>query len=191
MAGFNLDLSSVVALTDEQFFQLCAANRDLRFERNALGELLIMPPTGGETSRSNAKFTQQLLNWTEASGLGVAFDSSGGFTLPNGADRSPDAAWIKQEHWDALAPDQKERFVPLCPDFVVEIRSPSDSLKPLQAKLQEYLANGTHLGWLINRKSKHVEVYRPQQPVEILEAPTQLSGEAVLPGFVLNLDPIW
>lgn len=179
-----------INLTDEQYFQMCQKNRDLRFERTAEGVLLIMPPTGGETSNRNGRLNQQLFNWSDTNELGIAFDSNGGFKLPNGADRSPDAAWVKIDRWNALTAEQREKFIPLCPDFVVELRSPSDSLTELREKMQEYIENGARLGWLIDRKSKLVEIYRPNQEVEILENLVTLSGEDVLPGFVLNLNPI-
>jgi Uma2 family endonuclease len=179
-----------IDLTDEQFFQMCQQNRDYQFERTATGELLIMPPTGGDTSNRNGRLTQQLFNWTDTNELGIAFDSNGGFKLPNGADRSPDASWVKIERWNALTPEQQAKFAPLCPDFVVELRSPSDSLKDLQEKMQEYIANGAQLGWLIDRKNKRVEIYRPGKDVEILDNPVSLSGEDVLPGFVLHLQQI-
>ena len=179
-----------IELTDEQFFQLCQNNRDLRFERTKLGELIIMPPTGGETGRRNARIIQRLLNWADTDGTGIAFDSSTCFKLPNGAERSPDASWVKKERWNALTLEQKEKFPPLCPDFVVELRSPSDSLEKVRSKMQEYMENGAILGWLINPKNKQVEVYRLNQDVEILENPTTLLGENVLPGFVLSLKQI-
>ena len=183
-------LQLTIELTDEQFFQLCQNNRDLRFERTKLGELIIMPPTGGETGRRNARITQCLLNWADTDGTGIAFDSSTGFKLPNGADRSPDASWVKRERWNALTPEQKEKFPPLCPDFVVELRSPRDSLEKVRSKMQEYMKNGASLGWLLNPKNKQVEIYRLNQDVEILENPPTLSGENVLPGFVLSLKQI-
>ena len=178
-------------LTDEQFYQLCQDNRDLRFERNAQGDLLIMPPTGGETSNRNLKIIQQLANWTDKDGTGIGFDSSTGFKLPNGAERSPDASWIPLEKWQNLTPQQREKFIPLCPDFVIELRSKTDSLKSLQKKMKEYINNGTKLGWLINRRQKQVEIYRQGQEVEILNHPQSLSGEDVLVGFELDLDLIW
>lgn len=187
MTHFTLDLGAVVQLTDEQFFQLCQIHRDYRFERTARGEIIIMPPAGGKTSLRNAELTFQLKAWSRQNLLGVVFDSSGGFKLPNGADRSPDAAWVRQERWDALTLEQKEKFLPLCPDFVIELRSPSDSVKTLQEKMQEYIANGAKLGWFIDPQTQTVEIYRPDQPVEVLRSPTTLSGEEVLPGFVLDV----
>ncbi|EAM52529.1 Uma2 family endonuclease [Crocosphaera watsonii WH 8501] len=178
-------------MTDEQFFQLCQDNRDLRFERNSNGDILIMPPTGGETSNRNIEISYQVQAWSRQSKLGIAFDSSAGFTLPNKADRSPDASWIPLEKWNNLTPQQRQKFLPLCPDFVIELRSPSDSLKTLQNKMKEYLENGTKLGWLINPKAKQVEIYRQGKEVEILDNPTTLSGEDVLPDFVLDLELIW
>ncbi|MDY6781537.1 MAG: Uma2 family endonuclease [Cyanobacteriota bacterium] len=184
----NLD---TVQLTDEQFFQLCLNNHELQFERNANGDLTIMPPTGGETSYSNAGLTAQLWVWNESSQLGKVFDSSGGFKLPNGADRSPDVAWIPNERWDALVAEQRAKFLPLCPDFAIELRSKSDTLAALRRKMEEYRDNGTRLGWLLDRVSRSVEIYRPGQAVERLENPATLSGEDVLPGFILNLPSIW
>ncbi|MFB2897838.1 Uma2 family endonuclease [Aerosakkonemataceae cyanobacterium BLCC-F50] len=191
MTALTVNFNSIIKLTDEQFFQLCQDNRDLRFERNANGELIIMPPTGGETGNRNAGLTAQVWIWNEQTKLGVVFDSSTGFKLPNGADRSPDVAWIPLERWDALTVEQKRRFLPLCPDFVVELLSPSDSLTATQEKMREYLENGTRLGWLIVRDSRKVEIYRQGREVEVLDSPVSLSGEDVLPGFVLNLEAIW
>jgi Uma2 family endonuclease len=179
-----------IDLTDEQYFQLCQNNRDYRFEHTASGELLIMPPTGSDTGRRNVKITTQLDIWNSQNNLGEVFDSSTGFTLPNGAKRSPDASWVKIERWNALTPEQQESFAPICPDFVIELRSRTDSLKELQEKMQEYIDNGASLGWLIDRKNKRVEIYRPGKDVEILENPATLSGEDILPGFVLDLTAI-
>ncbi|BAY74608.1 hypothetical protein NIES25_10220 [Nostoc linckia NIES-25] len=179
-----------IDLTDEQFFQMCQNNRDYRFERTASGELLIMPPTGTDTGNRNFDMAVELGIWNKQTRLGKGFDSSTGFTLPNGAERSPDVSWIKIERWNALTPEQQQKFAPICPDFVVELRSPSDSLKDLQEKMQEYIENGAQLGWLIDRKNKRVEIYRPGKNVEILNNPTSLSGEDILPGFVLNLKDI-
>ncbi|WP_413163859.1 Uma2 family endonuclease [Capilliphycus salinus ALCB114379] len=180
-------LALTVDLTDEQFFQLCQNNRDYQFERTVNGELIIMSPTGGDTGNRNIELAYQLQAWSRQNKLGKAFDSSTGFKLPNGAERSPDASWITIERWNTLTPEQREKFIPLCPDFVVELRSPSDSLKKLQEKMQEYLENGAKLGWLIDKKQQQVEIYRPEQPVEILTSPKTLSGEDVLPEFILDL----
>ncbi|MDJ0676495.1 MAG: Uma2 family endonuclease [Calothrix sp. MO_167.B42] len=185
----TLELS--IDLTDEQFFQLCQDNSDFKFERTATGELIIMPPTGSETGDRNADLTYQLRAWSRQNKLGKSFDSSSGFKLPNGAERSPDASWVKMERWDALTQAQKERFAPLCPDFVVELMSPSDSLEKTRAKMREYMDNGARLGWLINRQQHQVEVYRLHQEVEVLQSPQTLSGEDILPGFVLDLAEIW
>jgi Uma2 family endonuclease len=190
MTALVLNLKPTLQLTDEQFEQICHVNRDLRLERTAKGELIIMPPTGGDTGRRNLGLSAQLWNWNQQSNLGIAFDSSTGFTLPNGAIRSLDASWIELDRWEALNPSQRRKFVPLCPDFAIELLSPTDELRDTQAKMQEYLANGLRLGWLINPKAKQVEIYRPGQPVEILQNPASLSGESVLPGFVLDLTEI-
>ncbi len=179
-----------IELTDEQFWLLCQNNRDLRFERSASGDLIIMPPTGSETGNRNIKLSTQLEIWSSQNNLGLAFDSSTGFQLPNGANRSPDAAWVKKERWEALTQEEKEKFAPLCPDFVVELRSKTDSLEKLQAKMQEYIDNGAKLGWLLDRHNQRVEIYRPNQAVEIISSPSSLSGEDILPGFVLYLDNI-
>ncbi|VXD16886.1 conserved hypothetical protein [Planktothrix serta PCC 8927] len=178
-------------LTQEQFWQLCQENHNFQFERTATGELIIMPPTGGNTGKRNADLIFQLLAWKRQNNLGEVFDSNTGFTLPNGADRSPDASWVSRERWEALTPEQQDKFVPLCPDFVVELMSPSDRLEKTRQKMQEYQENGAKLGWLINRKQQQIEIYRWHQAVEILEHPNQISGEDVLPGFVLDLTSIW
>jgi Uma2 family endonuclease len=178
-------------LTQEQFWQLCQENHDFQFERTTSGELIIMPPTGGNTGKRNVKLITQLDLWNSQTRLGEVFDSNTGFTLPNGADRSPDASWVSRERWEALTPEQQDKFVPLCPDFVVELMSPSDRLEKTRQKMQEYQENGAKLGWLINRKQQQIEIYRWHQAVEILEHPNQISGEDVLPGFVLDLTLIW
>lgn len=190
MTVFTLTLPDTLTLTDEQFFELCQNNRDYQIERTASGELLIMPPTGSDTGRRNFELIVQLGLWNKSHNLGVAFDSSTGFKLPNGADRSPDASWVKLERWQALTPEQQARFAPLCPDFVVELCSPSDSVEKVRAKMREYIENGAKLGWMLERKNQQVEIYRPNTEVEILQSPTTLSGEDVLPGFVLNLKDI-
>ena len=180
-----------IDLTDEQFWELCQKNDDLRFERSAKGELIIMSPTGGSTGKRNVKITTQLDIWNSRNSLGEVFDSNTGFTLPNGSDRAPDASWVSRQRWDALTPEEQDTFPPLCPDFVVELMSPSDSLEKTRKKMEEYIENGAQLGWLINRKKRQVEIYRHSKEVEILESPQTVSGENVLPGFVLDLAPIW
>ncbi|RCJ22692.1 hypothetical protein A6S26_21425 [Nostoc sp. ATCC 43529] len=179
-------------VTQEQFAALAAVNRDLRLERTAQGELIVNPPTGWETGRRNWSISGELyLWWRNAGEPGEAFDSSTGFILPNGATRSPDASWVSGERWQALTSAQKGTFANICPDFVVELRSSSDTLKSLQDKLREYIDNGAKLGWLIDPQQRRVEIYRRAKDVEVLENPAQLSGEAVLPGFVLNLQRVW
>ncbi|MBR8830418.1 MAG: hypothetical protein N5P05_000112 [Chroococcopsis gigantea SAG 12.99] len=189
-----IELPDAIALqvTAEQFEALAAANRDLRLERTSKGELIVNPPTGGESGKRNFNITGQLARWCEDhEDWGEGFDSSTGFRLANGANRSPDASWVSGERWQALTPQQRKGFVPLCPDFVIELRSESDSLPVLVAKMQEYLANGARLGWLIDPLNRRVEIYRQGQEVEALENPTELSGEDVLPGFVLSLRRVW
>ncbi|MGJ3247620.1 MAG: Uma2 family endonuclease [Elainellaceae cyanobacterium] len=178
-----------IHLSDEQFYRLCQVNRDLRLERTAEGQLIIMPPTGWETGNRNFRLAQRLGNWADADGTGIGFDSSTGFILPNGAIRSPDAAWVKRERLEVLCPDPN-RFLPLCPDFAVELRSASDDLNTVRAKMQEYLENGMQLGWLLDPYAQRVEIYRAGQAVEILNSPIELSGETVLAGFGLQLDGI-
>ncbi|HIK33842.1 MAG TPA: Uma2 family endonuclease [Oscillatoriales cyanobacterium M4454_W2019_049] len=188
----ELPTTTVLSVTPQQFEELAAANPDLQLERTSLGELIVNPPTGGESSQRNFSLTGQLSSWFEAhEDLGEGFDSSGGFILPNGAIRSPDVSWVRRERWQALTPEQRKGFVPLCPDFVVELRSETDRLSKLQEKMLEYLDNGARLGWLIDPQNQRVEIYRPGRPVEVLEHPMELSGEEVLPGFVLNLRRIW
>lgn len=179
------------ALTDDQFYELCAANRELCLERNANGEIVIMPPTGGKTGRRNTSIVFQIELWNRQSRLGVTFDSSTGFRLPNGANRAPDAAWIPLARWNALSETEQEGFLPLCPTFVVELRSHSDRLENLQAKMVEYLQNGAQLGWLIDPLLQQVEVYVPGADVTVLERPAQVSADPVLPNFVLALDEIF
>lgn len=191
VAPLVLRLHPVIALSEDQFFALCGLNRDLRIERNAEGDLLLMAPTGAETGERNSKITARLCIWAERDGRGVVYDSSTGFRLSNGAVRSPDAAWLLRSRRDALPAEQRAGFLPLCPDFVLELRSPSDRLPDVQAKLDEYLANGAQLGWLLDPEPKHVYVYRPAAPVERLENPATVAGDPLLPGFVLNLREIW
>jgi Uma2 family endonuclease len=186
-----LQLQPAIALTDDQFYEFCQLNRDFRIERNPAGELVIMSPTGAETDERNFNLIGQLWAWTKQDGTGVGFGSSGGFTLPNGAVRSPDAAWIKCDRWEAIAPELRKKFAPICPEFVIELRSESDSLRVLQDKMQEYIDNGTELGWLIDRKQRQVFIYRLNTVVEVLDNPKTLSGEPLLPGFFLDLSQVW
>ena len=178
-------------MDEEQFFEFCQLNRDWRIERSAEGDLEVMVPTGYETSDRNAEITMQLRLWAKRDSKGVASDSNGGFILPNGAMRSPDAAWVGRGRLANLTADQKQRFLPLCPDFVIELRSPSDPLAPIEAKMREYGENGARLGWLIDPEERKVHVYRPNDRVEISDKPDNVSGDPILPGFVLDLKPIW
>lgn len=187
-----LQMPPELQMTDEQFFEFCQVNQELRIESNKFGELLIMPPTGSDSGNREARIIQQLMNWADEDSTGIAFSSSAGFTLSTGAKRSPDASWIKLERWNSLTEEQKQKFAPICPDFVVELRSPSDNLKPLQEKMEEYMKEpGLQLGWLIDRKNRRVYIYRPNQAVEILDNPETISGDPVLPGFILNLSKVW
>jgi len=178
-------------LTDHELFELCQLNRDWRIERTSAGELIAMPPTGGETGRRGFDLTGIFRAWVEADGTGVGFDSSTGFILPNGAERSPDLAWVRRERWDALSDEEKEEFPPLCPDFVAELRSRSDSLDALRAKMREYVANGARLGWLIDPLERRVYVYTPPDEERCFQDPDTVSGDPVLPGFVLEPRRLW
>ncbi|MFN6485076.1 MULTISPECIES: Uma2 family endonuclease [unclassified Nostoc] len=187
-----LQIPSSMQMTDEQFFEFCQVNRDLRIERNKFGEISIMPPTGGTTGNRGGNIFGQLWVWSEQDGTGITFDSSTGFKLSTGANRSPDASWIKLERWNALSPKQQEKFVPICPDFVVELKSPSDNLQTLKEKMEEYMNEpGIQLSWLIDRKQRKVYIYRPGLPEECLNNPASVSGESVLPGFILNMSKVW
>ncbi|GET39950.1 Uma2 family endonuclease [Microseira wollei] len=187
----TVNLPALKSMTVEQFYEFCLANRDLRIERTASGEVIIMSPVFSDTGNRNFKIAVQLGNWAEQDGTGETFDSSAGFTLPNGAIRSPDASWIKLERWNALTEEQKASFAPICPDFVIELRSSRDTLRGLQDKMQEYIDNGALLGLLIDRKNRKVYIYRPNREPEILDNPEIVSGDPVLPGFVLQMAKIW
>lgn len=187
----TVNFPSIATMNHEQFYEFCQANRELRIERTATGEVIIMPPAFSDTGNRNIRISQQLANWADQDGTGESFDSSTGFTLPNGATRSPDASWIKLDCWNALTDEQKASFAPICPDFVIELRSSSDTLSSLQAKMQEYLDNGALLGLLIDRKNRTVHVYRPHKIPEILDAPISISADPELPGFVLQMAKIW
>jgi Uma2 family endonuclease len=189
-APFKLSVRRV-RLTEEQFALLCQENRDFRFELTAQQELVIMPPAGSETGWRNNEVSYVLTAWTKADSTGLTFDSSAGFTLPNGAIRSPDASWVRRDRWNALTQEQREKFAPLCPDFVVELHSRTDRLTDLQEKMQEYMDNGARLGWLLDPIDTRVYIYRPGQPVELLENPDKISGDPVLPGFILPIRELW
>lgn len=191
-APLILHLGPVVQrMTDDEFFDFCAQHPDLRIERSREGDLIIMPPTGGDTGRSNFKLTTHFGNWVEADGTGVGFDSSTEFKLPSGANRSPDVAWVRREIWERLTPEQRRKFPPLCPDFVVELRWPSAQLSVLKDKMQEYIDNGAQLGWLIDPQEKKVWIYRPDVEPVCLDNPATVSGDPELPGFVLPLSKVW
>jgi Uma2 family endonuclease len=191
----TVNLPAIAPMTHQQFYEFCLANRDLRIERTARGDVVIMPPAFSDTGNRNSKISQQLANWADQDRTGESFDSSAGFTLPNGATRSPDASWMKLERWNALTEEQKASFAPICPDFVIELRSSSDTLTSLQDKMQdkmqEYMANGALLGWLIDRKNRTIYVYRPNREPEILDNPETVSGDPELPEFVLRMTKIW
>ena len=191
MNSTTLEIPSYFIVSQEQFELLANANRDLRLERSPNGELIIMPPTGGTTGKRNAKLITYFVNWNDKTQLGEVFDSSTAFRLPKGSNRSPDVAWVSRERWQSLTPEQQDNFPPLCPDFVVELRSKSDSLKSLQDKMQEYLENGLLLGWLIDIQNQTIEVYRPQEPREVLQKPKILTGDSILLNFSVNLDFLW
>jgi Uma2 family endonuclease len=189
-SGLMLNVQSV-HLTDKQFYQLCQDNPELRFELTAQRELVIMSPTGSKTGWRNSKINQRLANWAEQDGTGISFDSSTGFTLPNGAKRSPDAAWVRRDVWETLTDEQQEEFAPICPAFVIELRSSKDRLASLQDKMKEYIGNGAELGWLFDPKNQQVYIYRPNQQVECFENPSSINGDPVLPGFVFDPREIW
>jgi Uma2 family endonuclease len=190
----TVDISSLMTLpqmSEAQFYELCQRNPDLQIERNAQGEVIVMPPAFSDTGNRNFKLSVQLGVWAERDSTGECFDSSAGFTLPSGAMRSPDASWIKMERWDALTDAQKASFAPICPDFVIELRSSSDTLKSLQTKLQEYIENGVSLGLLIDRQSRTVYCYRADGSVVVLNDPDSVSCDPELPGFTLQMAKIW
>ena len=187
----TLNLPPTLKMTQENFAELAQINQDVRLELTAKGELIIMPPTGGETGDRNFELDGQLWLWNKKRRLGKAFDSSTGFVLPNGANRSPDVSWIRMERWSNLSPEQRKKCLPLCPDFAIELVSETDRIANTREKMQEYLENGLRLGWLIEPKTRIVEIYRPNREVEVLQSPLTLSGENVLPDFTLSLAEIW
>ena len=180
-----------IEMDDEQFFQFCQLNRDLQIERSAEGDILIMTPEGGSSGRGSTRIVALFDRWAERDGSGEVFGSSTGFILPNGATRSPDVSWVSNGRLEALTDKEWHQFLPLCPDFVLELRSPSDSMRRLRQKMEEYRDNGAQLGWLLDPAAKRVEVYRPGAAVEILENSAALSGEPLLRGFVLEVPQIW
>jgi len=186
-----LHLAPVLRLSDDQLFELCQRNRDLRIEREASGDLILMTPAGFETSDTNSEINMQLRQWALRDGSGRAVESSAGFVLPNGSMRSPDAAWVSHRRLAAVDPEERKKFLPLCPDFVVELRSPSDPLRSLQSKMEEYVGNGARLGWLIDPVEEKVHIYRPGAEVEVLDKPGAVSGDPELPGWVLEMERIW
>ena len=189
--ALTLDMRAAdLALSETEFYRLCQANQDVKLELTAEGRLIIMPPTGWETGHRNIGLAGRVDSWARRDGSGLAFDSSTGFRLPDGAIRSPDVAWVLRSRIEAIAPDP-DKFLPLCPDFVIELRSASDVLSDLQAKMQAYLDNGLALGWLISPQNKTVEIYRQDQAIETAVLAGVLSGEPVLPGFQLDLDEIF
>ena len=191
MTAFTISLEPVIHITDEQFYELCQANPNVKFERSAAAELIIMAPTGGETGSYNSEINADFVIWNRQTQLGKVFDSSTCFKLPKGGERSPDVAWVALERWNKLTREQQRKFPPIAPDFVLELLSPTDSREKTQAKMQEYMSSGVRLGWLVDRDNHYVEIYRMNQPVEVLRNPEQLSGEDVLPEFVLNMNIVW
>ena len=188
---WTITLDPVIEMTDDLFAEFCAMNDDMRIELTAEGILEIMPPAFAYTGNRNVKISAALENWASQDDSGLVFDSSAGFTLPNGAVRSPDASWILLSRWSALAPEEKNGFSSICPDFVVELRSDSDRLSVLQTKMEEYMANGARLGWLLDPLQRQAHIYRPGAQPEILDNPDSISGDPELPGFTLDLKPIW
>ncbi len=188
---FTLHCPPSMRLEDDDFFDFCQANKELRIERTAEGDYEIMAPTGGETGGRNSSLIAQLYFWADNDDRGVVFDSSTGFVLPNGATRSPDASWVKKSRLKKLTPEQKQKFLPLCPDFVIELRSSNDSLKTLQDKMHEYIENGASLGWLIDPKKRQVSVFQAGEKIQVLENPDSLTAAKLLPGFELRLQKIW
>ena len=177
-------------MSEEEFYEFCALNDDYRIERTAAGDILIMPPAGGETGARNVSLSAQLERWSDKDSRGVTFDSNTGFRLPNGATRSPDAAWVRRSRLARLSRKEKKRFLPLCPDFVVELTSPSDRLSKVQEKMREWMANGAALGWILDARNRRAHIYRADG-IEILDAPRRLAGEGPVKGFVLVLSRFW
>jgi Uma2 family endonuclease len=178
-------------MTDEELMRFCAANEMVRVERDANGELILMSPAGGGAASRNSEITYQLVKWARETNSGNTFDSSAGFRLPDGSMRSPDAAWIAWPRWNALSEKHKEEFPPICPEFVIELRSPSDRLPELQAKMRLWIANGAEVAWLVDPSRKAVEVYRPGREAEVVEGGSAVEGDGPIAGFVLELGRVW
>ncbi len=191
MSALTFELPKNSKISDVHFYQLCREHPEIKFERKATGEIIIMSPTGGSTGKQNFEISVEFGIWNRRAKLGVCFDSSTCFKLPNGAHRSPDVAWVKKERWESLNTEDQERFPPIAPDFVLELMSPSDRREEMRLKMQEYVDNGVQLGWLIDTKARQVEIYRPQQSAKILDSPASLSGEEILPDFNLDLSLVW
>jgi Uma2 family endonuclease len=187
----NVELGKAIARSDEELFEFCALNPELRIERTAEGDLIVGTPAGWGSGHRSAEIVRALTAWASADGTGLVSDSSAGFLLPNGAMRSPDASWVLRSRLAAVSPEDRERFLPLSPDFVMELRSPSDRLPDLQAKMEEYRQTGVRLGWLIDPRERRVHIYRPGQAVAVLGDPTEVAGDPELPGFLLDLGPVW
>ena len=187
---FQDDELFIPDMTDEEFLEFCVQNRDHRIERTAEGKVIVMSATGGTTGSRNQRIARQLGNWAEQDGRGEAFESSSGFRLPNTAIRAPDAAWVAHSRLAQLSEEQKDLFAPLCPEFVIELLSPSDRLAEVKLKMTDYMANGCELGWLIDPDNRRVIVYRTSG-TETLAAPDQLVGEGHVAGFVLDMMRIW
>ena len=190
LAKLNLG-SFLKPMKNDEFLQLSRDNQDVQIEMTKDGDLIIMPGTGGLTGRRNSRIIRRLDEWAETNATGVAFDSDTIFCLPNGAKKIPDASWLSIEKWNSLSEEEKDKIVPFAPDFAIELRSRTDSLKDLQEKMQEYIENGTSLGWLIDPATRKIHIYRPNSEVEILENPSEISGEPLLQGFTLNVQEIW
>lgn len=191
MISLNVPPGSFLKVSEAEFTKLASANRDLRLERKDNGELIIMPPTGSNTGRKNSNIISQLVIWNKINKNGIVFDSLTGFRLPKGSILSPDASWVEKSRWKALTQQERDSFAPICPEFIIELRSPTERLKNLQNKMSEYLSSGLILGWLIDAIDNKVEIYRTGKQVEILDKPSNLSGENVLLGFNLDLSEIW
>ena len=189
--AFPLVLRTPNRLSDDQLLEFCAANDLFRIERNPAGELIVMTPAGGKTSNSESYLSRELDIWTEQDARGIAFNANGGFSLPDGSVRAADAAWLSLQKWNSLSSEQQSKFIPFCPEFVIELRSPSDSLTELEQKMSDWMANGAQLAWLIDPLRKLAVIYRPGQEPATLTRPEFLHGEGPVEGFVLKMQRLW